>query len=448
MMQAARVLPDNRLFRGVFAVGVWCTLLLVTGAIATAGDGALEGTRHRILVSTDIGGTDPDDIQSMVHLLVYADVFDIEGLVSSPYGPGRKQHIYDIIAAYEKDYPCLRSHSNHYPAPETLRGVTKQGAIDTPDATGIGGATEGSNWIIACARRDDSRPLHVLVWGGLEDLAQALHDAPDILPRLRVYWIGGPNKKWSVNAYNYIEQQHTQLWMIEANATYRGWFVGGIQDDTWGNEAFVANHVALHGALGNCFVNAKADMKMGDTPSVARLLWGNSEDPTQPSWGGKFVPIWDDRKTIFPGLTSAADQAEAFGVVEFVLPKPVGFTAKHSASMVFGGGRPASPGVMKGNALRFRFSPRDAKTWPYTVRSDFPELDGLQGEFVAAPAPAQRANQPSKTHTEWWIDDPDPAAAEGVHPGAKSVSQWRELFLEDFAERMDRCMPSPSGPAE
>ena len=51
--------------------------------------GALAGRRHRVLVSTDIGGTDPDDFQSMAHLLVYADCFDIEGLVSSPYGPGR-----------------------------------------------------------------------------------------------------------------------------------------------------------------------------------------------------------------------------------------------------------------------------------------------------------------------------------------------------------------------
>ena len=35
--------------------------------------GALAGHRYRVLVSTDIGGTDPDDFQSMVHLLVYAD---------------------------------------------------------------------------------------------------------------------------------------------------------------------------------------------------------------------------------------------------------------------------------------------------------------------------------------------------------------------------------------
>ena len=44
-------------------------------------------TRPRVIVSTDIGGTDPDDFQSMVHLLLYADVLDLEGLISSPYGP-------------------------------------------------------------------------------------------------------------------------------------------------------------------------------------------------------------------------------------------------------------------------------------------------------------------------------------------------------------------------
>ena len=31
--------------------------------------------------------------------------------------------------------------------------------------------------------------------------------------------------------------------------------------------------------------------------------------------------------------------------------------------------------------------------------------------------------------------DPDPAAREGVHSGAKSVSRWREDWLRDFAER-------------
>jgi hypothetical protein len=35
----------------------------------------------------------------MVHLLLYADVLDIEGLVSSPYGPGRKEDILKVIGS-------------------------------------------------------------------------------------------------------------------------------------------------------------------------------------------------------------------------------------------------------------------------------------------------------------------------------------------------------------
>lgn len=429
--------PSNwTCFRGL-AMGTLGAVLTCSQALA--GDGALEGVRHRILVSTDVGGTDPDDIQSMVHLLVYADCFDLEGLVSSPYGPGRKQDILDAIEAYAKDYPNLKAASGKYPEPDAFRAITKQGAIETPGHTGVAKATEGSQWIIKCARRKEERPLHVLVWGGIEDVAQALHDAPDILPKLRVYFIGGPNKKWSVDAYNYIEQNHPKLWMIEANSTYRGWFVGGNQEEEWGNKNFVKTHVAGHGTLGKHFVDAKKDLKMGDTPSVARLLRGVSGDPSRPSWGGRFVRIWKDRKTIFDRHTTASDKCEAFGVVEFVLPKSEGFTDEHSARMIFSKGRPPSQGADEGKALRFRFSPRDAKVWSYIIESDVPALTGQSGKFTAVLPLRDKTRQIAETHPNWWIDDPNPAAAEGLHSGAKSVSQWREDFLRDFAARMDRC---------
>ena len=65
--------------------------------------------KPRILISTDIGGTDPDDNQSMIHFLMYSDLFETEGLVSSPsYGFGTKQNILDMIALYEKDLPKLK----------------------------------------------------------------------------------------------------------------------------------------------------------------------------------------------------------------------------------------------------------------------------------------------------------------------------------------------------
>ena len=412
--------------------------LLVLGADRVAAD-VPAGNRHRVLVSTDIGGTDPDDFQSMVHLLLYADVLDIEGLIASPFGPGRKADILRVIGAYEQDYPRLVTHSARYPRPDALRAITKQGAIDRTGPPGVGEPSEGSDWIVRCARRDDPRPLYVLVWGGIEDLAQALHDAPDILPKLRVYFIGGPNKMWSVEAYNSIEEDHPDLWIVEANSTYRGWFVGGDQRGELGNKGFVAEHVAGRGALGGFFAAQRdGSIKMGDSPSVGFLLHGTPEDPSQPGWGGRFVRVWDGRKAVFDRLTTEADKAEVFGVVEFALPVTEGFSAIHTARMIFDN-RVTVPGAIEGDRLRFRFSPRDAKVWSYSIASDLDGLDGQSGRFTAVPPPIERTGQPSKAHPNWWIDDPDPAAAEGVHAGARSVNRWRVDLLGDFAARMQRC---------
>ena len=395
--------------------------------------------RPRVLISTDIGGTDPDDFQSLVHLLLYADRFEIEGLVSSPYGPGRSRHILEVIDQYAIDYPKLSVCSDRYPTPDALRRVTKQGALESASGLGVARSTEGSEWIVRTARRNDPRPLWVLVWGGIDDLAQALHDAPDILPKLRVYFIGGPKKMWSVDAYDYIERHHPGLWMIEANSTYRGWFTGGNQAGAWGNTGFVTAHVAGQGALGRYFAQfLKGTLKMGDSPSVGYLLRGTPDDPSQPGWGGRFVPVWGGRKTTFRRLPTEADTVEAFGVVEFELAVPAGMTPDQRASMMVDDRIPAA-GVRDGGVLRFRFSPRDAKVWGYAVRSDFAGLDGITGRFTAVPPPRERTALPAAEHPRWWTDDPDPGAAEGVHAGAKSVSRWREMFLADFAMRLRPC---------
>src|SRR5688500_2979905 len=70
-----------------------------------------QSARHRVLVSTDIGGSDPDDFQSMAHLLLYADAMELEGLVSSPWGAGRAKHVHEVIDRYQADYPDLVRHS-------------------------------------------------------------------------------------------------------------------------------------------------------------------------------------------------------------------------------------------------------------------------------------------------------------------------------------------------
>jgi hypothetical protein len=72
--------------------------------------------KPRIIISTDIGGTDPDDNQSMTHMLMYSDMFEIEGLVSSPsYGDGSKAEILRMIDLYEKDLPQLKKTSKWIP---------------------------------------------------------------------------------------------------------------------------------------------------------------------------------------------------------------------------------------------------------------------------------------------------------------------------------------------
>lgn len=415
------------------------TLLLLFPLAARADQGALAGQRHRVLVSTDIGGTDPDDFQSMVHLLLYADGFDLEGLISSPFGPGRKEHILEVIAEYEKDYPNLQTYSDRYPTPEALRTITKLGETEVAPYAGVRRPTEGSDWIIACARRADPRPLHVLVWGGIEDLAQALHDAPDILPKLRVHFIGGPNKKWSPDAYQYIATNHPTLWMIESNATYRGWFTGGNQEGEWGNEDFVRRHIAGHGALGDYFVNhLQGVIKMGDTPTVSWLLRGNPSDPSQPGWGGRYVRAWKRPYSVFDRLTTKDDMIEHFAIMELVLP--LGADAPAEPRMVMAIENQELVGYADGSgAIRFRFSPKDAKLYRYTLRGNVPSLNGRTGEVTSVSPALAAALTPDPTLPNWWTDDPSSALAEGPHHGARTVSAWREAFLADFAARMDRA---------
>lgn len=186
---------------------------------------------------------------------------------------------------------------------------------------------------------------------------------------------------WSVNAYNYIEENHAKLWMIEANATYRGWFTGGKQAGEWGNASFVTADVAGHGALGAFFATLlEGTIKMGDSPSVGYLLHGTPDDPSKPGWGGQSARLWDGRKTVFTRLTTEADQAEVFGVVEFAIPLPAGMTRSHTARVLFDSRIPTEA-VNEGRTLRFR---------------------------------------------------------------AKSVNRWREEFLRDFAARMRRCKTAAS----
>lgn len=272
--------------------GVLLTIVAIGIGLSSCGAceqaNLLSDIKPRVIVSTDIGGSDPDDFQSMVHYLLYADQFDTEGLIASPPSGGRREHLLEAISEYEKDYSNLLSHSTKFPLPNTLRTLAKQGAADPAPPAGYSSATEGSDWIIRCADAKDSRPLWILVWGSITDVAQAVHDAPRIKRKIRVYFIGSWNTLQDTNARNYLYDTHTDLWLLENNSTFRGMYIGGDQSDDLGNTSFVEQHVRHHGALGDYFYGKKADIKMGDTPSVLYLLNGNPDQPTEQHWGGMF----------------------------------------------------------------------------------------------------------------------------------------------------------------
>ncbi|MCB9769207.1 MAG: DUF1593 domain-containing protein [Candidatus Omnitrophica bacterium] len=257
-------------------------------AARAAGSGETP-VRCRAIVSTDIGGSDNDDYQSMVHFLHYADVFDIEGLLASPPDNGRVANILEVIDAYAEDYQNLRNHSSDYPSPESLRSVSKQGAIESAPKEGFSQSTDASNWLIQRARIEDSRPLYILVWGSITDVAQAVHDAPDIKKRIRVYSIGSWNTHKDRAARNYLFENHADLWWIESDTTFRGMYVGGNQQGDLDNRTFLERHARGHGALGDFLVSKLDKIKMGDTPSVLYLLHGDPNNPEAEHWGGSFV---------------------------------------------------------------------------------------------------------------------------------------------------------------
>jgi hypothetical protein len=350
-----------------------------------------------------------------------------------------------VIDHYERDFANLQHHSAAYPTADSLRSITKQGATEPADYPGFRESTDGSDWIVERARAGGPRPLHVLVWGGIEDLAQALHDAPDILPRLRVYWIGGPNKKWGPNAYQYIADHHPALWIIEANATYRGWFVGGNQTGAWNNAGFVDEYIAGTGSLGAFFATRLGgEIKMGDTPSVGWLLKGMPDDPSQPGWGGSFVRAWDRPFYRFDRMSTPEDQMQSFGVLELALP--LGATPHERGEAYLEVDNQSLAGYRPGDGtIRFRFSPKGEGTYAFTIRSTLLALDGTTGGITAILPSPDAAQHPSEIHPNWWTDDPAPEFAEGPHRGARTVNRWREDFLQDFANRMKRTT-APASP--
>lgn len=319
-------------------------LLLLCAPLAAA-------EKQRVFVLTDISN-EPDDEESMVRFLVYANEYDIEGLVATTSTWLRNTTRVDLIHrqlnAYAQVQPNLLKHAPDFPTVESLRAVTAVGQPAYGMAfVGEGKSTPGSRRLLAAADKPDPRPLWISVWGGANTLAQALWDArkersaadlEKLVAKLRVYTISdqddsGPWLRREFPKLFYIVSPSGTDWKEYWRATWTG--ISGdrhykngprhkfhLVDNPWLEENIMRNH----GPLGSLYPRLEYIME-GDTPSFLGLIANGLGWPVSPAyggWGGRYAlyqaygetrPIWtnnqDSRDTVTAenGQTECTDMA-------------------------------------------------------------------------------------------------------------------------------------------
>jgi hypothetical protein len=313
----------------------WLLVAAIGWATATATEPAPAVDRPRVVIMSDFpplgvipGGaefgpehlrSDPDDVQSMIRLLLYANDLEIVGLVASAAtlaNRADKQGLLDLVALYERVQPNLQAHDPRYPAAAALRAVTWQGRSGSygrpvEELLGAERDSEASEAIIALVDQPDPRPIWFLAWGGPRELAQALWQVratrtPEQVERfeakLRVYLIALQDGSGA-----WLLEQFPRVLIIHSAANWRGMFWNAPGADTsLADLQWINRHVRWgHGVLGALYPECAWDHRAlgvveGDTPSFLHLVSAvkginDAEHPDQPGWGGVFVRAAPDR---------------------------------------------------------------------------------------------------------------------------------------------------------
>ena len=211
-----------------------CLFLAAAASLAAACQAPVsEPLKPRIVVLTDIGPAEvePDDNESAVRLLSYADRFEIEGLITTigwncdPYPEAWAEYLFRVIDGYEVDVNNLmkRSGQTGFRSPEEEQGAQALGywpsagylrsrAVMGSTRAGIGVIGEGndspgSELLIRLADEDDPRPIWVCSWGGANTLSQAIwkvqqtrspEEFQAFLRKFRLYTITDQDMVWAV----------------------------------------------------------------------------------------------------------------------------------------------------------------------------------------------------------------------------------------------------------
>jgi len=277
--------------------------------------------KPRVFIFTDINidAGDPDDRQSLTHLLWYADELQIEGIVPDRWEAKGYEACSLVLDAFSKDFITYNWASQGYPTVDDMR---KSVARDEDAAEAL----------FLAANAKTSSPLYVLVWGNMRLFSRLLRDNPTLAPNLRLITIGtglmlekdlpflpeswpksAPCEQLNWNGFGrneiYQDDRFSAMWWVEMNWTYAGMFSGeGPQE--------MFDSLAAFGSMGQHIKDVVKNedwaqyFRVGDTPSVLYLLDPGHEldDPQASSWAGQFVqPFPDSRPHYFTDYAGDLD---------------------------------------------------------------------------------------------------------------------------------------------
>lgn len=284
--------------------------------------------KHRIVLLTDIGG-DVDDMQSFTRFLMYADQYDIEGLIATSIrifpderhrpldGEPQPQYLVQWINAYARVRANLMKHSAGWPDPSDLLTMIRKGIKTGRDApfdirTGVAGEgsghfplerilgkgkdTSASTHIIEVVDRDDPRPVWVCIWGGSIELAQALwrvrndrseDEVSRFISRLRVYAWGHQDASGL-----WIQKAFPDLFYIVSTGGVLYSADPKLRDKRWLDE----NVRFRHGPLGALCPLRNGMLGCADSQTFLGLLPNGLNVMDRPDWGG-----WGGRFRKSPG---------------------------------------------------------------------------------------------------------------------------------------------------
>jgi hypothetical protein len=297
-------------------------LALCSASVSSALAENATGDRLRVIIETDAGG-DPDDEQSLVRFLLYANEWDVEGILCTRPETKRDENRnpeatgLDIVRrqlqAYADVYPKLSEH-DAFPTPGQLFERTVAG-YDDSDA--------GVQLIVRAVDRDDPRPIWFSNWGTNDGTTSSLKRALDqvLAQRGPAGYAKFKNKLRLCS--DDLFGNHTskiappwKLWVYTKLPDMDGgrWYhrFGPLTAKAGGFD-LQRDLLTGHGPLAATYpTNTHLPQKEGDTPEFLYLVPNGLNEPEEPTWGswaGRFGKQADagDRPYYCPNVRDTID---------------------------------------------------------------------------------------------------------------------------------------------